>query len=141
MKGFVKVDREVIEVSISNYKDKEKLYYDELTRAKLELESQYDELSWWDRFWNDDSRTSRWRIVAKCKRLKGVYSIIWTDWLTVFKDASIVSEETYKSLKVTRWWVEHHSSVVYELEEMSKAGNEIFLSPMQAEFVNDYKDN
>jgi len=141
MKGFVKVDRETVRASVFNYKEKENLYYDELTRAKLVLESQYDELSWWDRFWNDDSRTSRWRIVAKCKKLKGVYSIIWTDWLTVFKDASIVSEETYEDLKVTRWWAEHHCRVVDELEEMSKAGNEIFLSPMQAEFVNDYKDD
>lgn len=140
MKGLVKVNKEIVKDAVCNYKAKEKLYYDELTKAKLVLERQYDELSWWNRLWNDDSRISRWRIVAKCKKLKGVYSIIWTDWLTVFKDASIVSEETYKNLKVTRWWAEHHYNIPKELEEMSNAGGEIFLSPLQAEFVNDYRE-
>ena len=139
MKGLVKVERLDIQNAIKSFEIKKSKLYSIMSKCKKELSEEYDKLSWWSKLWNEDEYTPKWKVVAKSKKLRGIYKILWTDWFDVFYKAGMISEDEYGELRITKYWDSHHEDVVNEVREMSKAGSEIYLTPKQAEFVNDHK--
>ena len=139
MRGLVEVEQQYVINAVSNYRSKEAELISAIKACKKELEDQYDTLTWWQKLWNEDDSTPKWKVVAKAKKLRGLYTYFPDVWLSILKSSGIVEDSFAERLYETDRWRTFHIDVVDELEAMVEAGNYLLITPLQARFVNDFK--
>lgn len=138
MKGLVNVSRERIKTALNNYRvDRDELNK-LLSQIKDDLRDQYNTLTWWQKFWNDEEYRDKWYVVIRARKFKGVCRYFYNDWFYVFYLNDLIDTKTYKNFNNINWWEMHHDKVYGQIEQMYKAGGDCYLTPRQAELVNDF---
>ena len=138
MKGLVKVTPDVIKKALDVY-NKEKNEAISLVKSCQEiLNTEYDDLSFWKKLWYDNEYRPKWKTAMLARKFN-MPRYCNNNLLEIFAEEGMIEEDVCNRVKEAYRWYNYHRQVADNVESMAKAGIDIYLTPIQAEFVNDFK--
>ena len=136
-KGAAQVDKDNLQKALFNYVELKDNYDKKIQHCKDKLSSEINTLSWWDKFWRDESYTD-WFAVYKYKYNGALGVFFRNDWFENFNSVGLLSEEFYEKYKSIYEVLEAYEGVYVELSYLNNMSGEVYATPTQAYFIDKF---